>query len=80
MKVEGDDAGGVIERVGDDRHPQVATGGEEDERHGEADRAGEQYAERVLVGVRKSEQYRLDQTRDAPCQFATAEEHSQPLK
>jgi hypothetical protein len=55
MKVEPDNAGGVVERVGDDRSPQVATGGEEDEPHGEADRSGEQHAERLLVGVRQSE-------------------------
>ena len=53
MKVERDKAGGVVERVGDDRSPQIATGGEEAEPHRETDRSGEQHAERVLVGVRR---------------------------
>src|SRR5947208_6177588 len=80
IKVEGDNAGGVVERVRNDRDPQIATGGEKDEPHGEADRSGEQHAERVLVGVRQSEQCRLNHTRDAPSQFAPAEKQGQPLK
>src|SRR5206468_5965903 len=66
IKVERDNAGGVVERVRNDRDPQIATGGEKDEPQGEADRSGEQHAERVLVGVRQSEQCRLNHTRDAP--------------
>ena len=80
MKVKPNNAGGVVEHVGDDRNPQIATCGEEDDTHGEADRSGEHHAERVLVGVRKSEQRRLDQTRHAPSQFAPSKEHGQPLK
>src|SRR5437588_12038819 len=80
IKVERDNAGGVVERVRNDRDPPIATGGEKDEPHGEADRSGEQHAERVLVGVRQSEQCRLNHTRDAPSQFAPAEKQGQPLK
>src|SRR5437016_6243642 len=80
IKVERDNAGGVVERVRDDRDPQIATGGEKDEPHRETDRSGEQHAERVLVGVRQSEQCRLNHTRDAPSQFAPTEKHGQPLK
>src|SRR5437016_2448804 len=42
IKVERDNAGGVVERVRNNRDPQIATGGEKDEPHGEADRSGEQ--------------------------------------
>ena len=66
--------------MGDDRHPEVTSGGEEDDPHDEADRSSEQHTERVLVGMYQPEQYRLDQTRDGPCYFGAAEEHGEPLK
>ena len=51
VQIERRNGGGIVEHVRDDRHPQVAASGEEDESIDQPDRGGEEDAKRALIPV-----------------------------
>ena len=73
MPVELNDACGVVESVSDNARPEVPAASEEECPEHEADAAGKEHAERILVGVSQAAKSGLKKASRGPCDLLTTE-------
>src|SRR6266567_1522505 len=66
--------------MADDHRPKISAGCENDDAHGYAKRASDQNAQRILVGMRRSEKDALHDASGDPSAAARAKKHCQPLE